>query len=87
MSELQQQVCEQARASTTWKYKLGFTCEKCEMKWEIEHHVRDIDATNSTTDVFIDTSFIRPVPKCMCNQKENKTDKIENANDKKSEVE
>jgi hypothetical protein len=33
MSELQHQVYEQAKASSTWKYKLGFTCEKCEMKW------------------------------------------------------
>ena len=33
MVELQQEVYEQAKSSSTWKYKLGFTCEKCEMKW------------------------------------------------------
>ena len=53
MSELQQQVCEQVRASTIWNYKLGFTCEKCEMKWEIEHQIKDNNSSlNNETKLF-----------------------------------
>lgn len=33
MSDLQHEVHEQTRASSQWRYRLGFTCEKCEMKW------------------------------------------------------
>lgn len=66
MSELQQQVCEQARASTTWKYKLGFTCEKCEMKWEIEHQVKDNNANVSESDDFLESSITQQLPKCNC---------------------
>ena len=33
MSDLQHQVYEQAKSSSTWRYKLGFSCEKCEMRW------------------------------------------------------
>ena len=68
MSDLQSQVSEHAKSSSTWKYKLGFSCEKCDMKWEIEHHVNDVDTNSENSDSFIDTSFIRPVPKCNCNQ-------------------
>ena len=68
MTDLQTQVYEHAKASSTWKYKLGFSCEKCDMKWEIEHHVNDINSSAEDSETFIDTSFIRPVPKCNCNQ-------------------
>lgn len=68
MADLQTQVYEHARVSSTWKYKLGFSCEKCDMKWEIEHHVRDIHGASDNPEAFIDTSFIQPVPKCNCNQ-------------------
>jgi hypothetical protein len=68
MSDLQSQVYEHAKASSTWKYKLGFSCEKCDMKWEIEHHVNDMESNYENQESFIDTSFIRPVPKCNCNQ-------------------
>ena len=33
MCELQNQAHQSSLASSMWKYKLGFTCEKCEMKW------------------------------------------------------
>lgn len=33
MSDLQHDVCEQVGTSSMWNYKLGFTCEKCEMRW------------------------------------------------------
>lgn len=33
MSNLQVEQEQNVRASTQWRYKLGFTCEKCEMKW------------------------------------------------------
>ncbi len=68
MSDLQSQMYEHARSSSAWKYKLGFSCEKCDMKWEIEHHVKDLEDACKTPEDFLDTSFIRPVPKCNCNQ-------------------
>lgn len=67
MSDLQSQVYDHAQNSSTWKYKLGFSCEKCEMKWEIEHHVMDFDQACKKPEAFLDTNFIRPVPKCNCN--------------------
>lgn len=33
MSNLQVEQEQNVRASTQWRYRLGFTCEKCEMKW------------------------------------------------------
>jgi hypothetical protein len=67
MSELQQQVCEQVRASTIWNYKLGFTCEKCEMKWEIEHQIKDNNSNlNNETDEFLESSITQQLPKCNC---------------------
>ena len=66
MSDLQSQVYEHAKSSSTWKYKLGFSCEKCDMKWEIEHHVNDIDT--SAEGSIIDIGLMKPVPKCTCNQ-------------------
>jgi hypothetical protein len=68
MADLQSQVYEHARSSSSWKYKLGFSCEKCDMKWELEHYVRDVDSTSMTAEDLMDTAFIKPVPKCNCNQ-------------------
>lgn len=76
MSELQQQVSNQARSSTSWRYKLGFTCEKCEMKWEIEHQVKDNNvnshSNNNNQDQESDQDFLQSsitqqqMPKCNC---------------------
>lgn len=33
MSNLQMEQEQNVRASTQWRYRLGYTCEKCEMKW------------------------------------------------------
>lgn len=67
MTDLQNQVYEQAKASSTWKYKLGFTCEKCEMKWEIEHQVKDSTSNESgNTDDFLDSPITQQLPKCNC---------------------
>lgn len=66
MTELQTQVYEQARESSTWRYKLGFTCEKCEMKWEIEHQVRDSKQKLDADDEFLESSVTQQIPKCNC---------------------
>ena len=69
MSELQQQVCEQVRSSTVWNYKLGFSCEKCEMKWEIEHQIKDNDSNSNNNnnnknnnDEFLESSITQQLP-------------------------
>lgn len=66
MYEVQNQVYEHTQDSSTWKYRLGFACEKCEMEWEIEHHVVNIHEANNIPEDFFDMSIIRPLPKCDC---------------------
>ncbi|CAF0973226.1 unnamed protein product, partial [Brachionus calyciflorus] len=66
MTELQTQVYEQARESSTWRYKLGYTCEKCEMKWEIEHQVRDSKHKLDGDDEFLESPITKQIPKCHC---------------------
>jgi hypothetical protein len=79
MADLQSQVYEHARTSSSWKYKLGFSCEKCDMKWELEHYVKDIDSTHMTAEELMDINFIKPVPKCNCSQ--TKTKKNDSTNE------
>lgn len=73
MCNLQQQQADPnvLAQSTQWKYRLGFTCEKCEMRWEIEHHVNDgKSATNGVnSDEFLDSPIAQQMPKCNCGAK------------------
>lgn len=66
MSELQSQVYDQARESSTWRYKLGFTCEKCEMRWEVEHQVNDSKKKFDGDDEFLESRLTQTIPKCNC---------------------
>ena len=66
MSDLQHQVHEQSVTNSTWKYKLGFTCEKCEMKWEVEHQIKDNNGKETGSDEFLDSPFTQVIPKCNC---------------------
>jgi len=63
MSDLQQNIYEEVGSSSMWNYKLGFTCEKCEMRWEIEHQVKD---DNKEDEEFLECSITRQMPRCNC---------------------
>ena len=67
MSELQHQANnDQSISSSTWKYKLGFHCEKCEMKWEVEHQVKDNSGKDNRGEEFLESPITQNVPRCNC---------------------
>jgi chromosome segregation ATPase len=67
MSDLQRQANQDdtSISSSTWKYKLGFQCEKCEMNWQVEHQVQG-KTTEGGADEFLDSPITQNVPRCNC---------------------
>jgi hypothetical protein len=68
MSDLQKSVNDQhvIGVSSMLKYKLGFSCEKCEMRWEIDYQVKENQSPLDESDQFLSDSIANQLPKCNC---------------------
>jgi hypothetical protein len=73
MSDLQKSVNDQhvIGASSMLKYKLGFSCEKCEMRWEIDYQVKENQSPLDDNDQFLSDSIANQLPKCNCAKLQN----------------